>query len=363
MEFSIDKEVFERGFGLAAKGVATKSTIDCLQGVKVVATKEGKVIFTGTDLEIAISNSVDATVDEAGEAVIPAKKMLDLVKKLPGGILTFSKDEKNQILIHYGLGNEIILGSYNTKDYPDFAKDTSGNELSFKLSLDELQGNIKKVMSSAGKQAEKPVFSSVLMKSDGSSLNFISTDGYRLSWQSLAAKSVEFTAIIPLRSAVEITRLPFKDEVSVKVAGSSLELSSDGIMVAIRLLDGEYPNVQRVVPTEFSTTGRINKEEFLSALERCAIVADEKKLVHLNLNGKMEIKANGPAGQAHEVVGLEKEGEDLEIAFNPNYLIDGLKAITGSDVELCLNNPLSPAIIQSNDDGKHLYMVLPVRTN
>jgi DNA polymerase-3 subunit beta len=367
-------ETFSRRLQLVSRGVSARSTIQLLGGILVEAGGEALKLST-TDMEISIQTSSPAEVEGEGRVVIPARIFNDIVRSLPGGSFSLEHDASEGTVRLVAGENEYRIRAYAADDYPQlpaFPEDGT-----FRMPGKTLVDTVEKVSRSYSRDETRPVLTGILISFENSRVKMVTTDSYRLSIKEteLATSGFEGSreAIIPARAMQEVSRIfssEGEEDVEVSLSENQALFRIGDVVFGTRLIDGNFPEYRRLLPSDFEREIAIPREELIGTLRRVNLfAARQTPPVPVSLSfseGAVEvIVRNGEVGDAHERLSASSEDEFL-ISFNPSYLLDGVSAIDSDKVVFKLNEPLKPGLIvpEKNGNGEEpdfLYLIMPMR--
>jgi DNA polymerase III subunit beta len=367
-------ETFGRKLQLVSRGVSARSTIQLLGGILLEAESE-TLKLSATDMEISIQTSSPAEVEGEGRVVIPARIFNDIVRSLPGGQFTLEHDGSEGTVRLAAGENEYRIRTYAADDYPQLP--AFAQEGTFGMPGESLVETVEKVSRSYSRDETRPVLTGILISFEDSRVRMVTTDSYRLSIKETELATTPFEgsreAIIPARAMQEVSRIfSGSDEESVEVSLSENQalFRIGDVVFGTRLIDGNFPEYRRLLPTGFEREIAVSRERLIETLRRVNLfAARQTPPVPVSLSfseGAVEvIVRNGEVGDAHERLEASSEDEFL-ISFNPSYLLDGVSAIDSDEVVFKLNEALKPGLIvpQSNgDEGEpdFLYLIMPMR--
>ena len=348
-----------------SKALSVKAANPALEGIKITA-KGDSLTLLASDLELTIEKKIKADVLMEGETVVVGKYFVDFVKKLEKEQVELSRLFDAQLQIKYS-DSESELQVYPVESFPVIEK--KANENYFKMSQADFKKVVEKVLVSCSTDESRPILKGCLFEIENGTLTVVALDGFRMS---VVRKEVEasgsFKTVIPARTLNEITRLLDKDdqELTINIQNNSLSLQVENSVIYSRLIEGDFVKYNHILPSSFENVVTVNKEAFLSSIERASIVArnDRYNLIKLDVKEDvMTVSAKSEVGNVNENVNINLKGKDITIAFNGKYIMDFLK-ITDSDfINLNLNSPIDPCVITPVVDDKFLYLVLPLRIN
>ncbi|MEA3488740.1 MAG: DNA polymerase III subunit beta [Candidatus Omnitrophota bacterium] len=364
MELKILKNALVEGVQTVQNAVSQKSSLPILSNILLEA--ENKTLkLTATDLDIAICSTIPVTVEQSGTITVPARKFFDIVKALPDeSEISLSIKKNNFVTIKSEKALFKIIG-LPKEEFPQLPlfKD--------KDSITVEQNSLREMLNltdfAISKDDTRYILNGVLLIVKGDRMNIVATDGRRLAAinNTLQKKTlVDRMVIVPTKTVQEVKRMLGEEgEVKIKFGDNQILFSFPGCFILSRLIEGEYPNYEKVIPEKSSKEVRISREEFLSAARRASIFTDQDSMaIKLSIKKKkMTISKNTPyLGEAKEELDVDYSGNgDLEIGFNPRYLIDVLKSLSDEDVVLEVNDSSKPGVIRKGE--KYTYVVLPMQ--
>jgi DNA polymerase III subunit beta len=367
-------ETFGKKLALVSRGVSARSTIQLLGGILLEAG-DGVVRLSATDMEISIQTSSPAEVEEEGRVVIPARIFNDIVRSLPGGSFSLEHDDSGGTVRLSAGENEYRIRTYAADDFPQLPGFDA--EAAFRMSGDLLVETVEKVSRSYSRDETRPVLTGILISFEENRVRMVTTDSYRLSIKETELATTAFEgsreAIIPARAMQEVARIfgsEGEDEVEVSLSENQALFRIGDVLFGTRLIDGNFPEYRRLLPTTFEREISVNREDLMGTLRRVNLFAQRQTPpvpVSLSFSsGSVEvIVRNGEVGEAHERLPATSE-DDFLISFNPGYLLDGVSAIDTEKVVFKLNEALKPGLIVPGVDGEEeepdfLYLIMPMR--
>jgi DNA polymerase III subunit beta len=366
-------ETFGKKLALVSRGVSARSTIQLLGGILLEAG-DGVVRLSATDMEISIQTSSPAEVEEEGRVVIPARIFNDIVRSLPGGSISLEHDDSGGTVRLAAGENEYRIRAYAADDFPQLPGFDA--EAAFTMSGDLLVETVEKVSRSYSRDETRPVLTGILISFEENRVRMVTTDSYRLSIKETELATTAFEgsreAIIPARAMQEVARIfgsEGEDEVEVSLSENQALFRIGDVLFGTRLIDGNFPEYRRLLPTTFEREISVNREDLMGTLRRVNLFAQRQTPpvpVSLSFSsGSVEvIVRNGEVGEAHERLPATSE-DDFLISFNPGYLLDGVSAIDTEKVVFKLNEALKPGLIVPGVDGEEepdfLYLIMPMR--
>jgi DNA polymerase III subunit beta len=367
MNLTISKEQIINGLQAVQNIVSTRTTLPILSNVLMRAEKD-RLELTATDLDVTVSCSVEAAVKKAGATTVPVKKLFGIVRELNSGDLEIEVDEKNFCSLRSGASFYKING-LSAEEFPPLPN--LKEERKVVLPQEKVRSMMKKTAFAISTDESRYVLNGIFLSLKEHKLTMVATDGRRLA---LVDEEVDISEksqgefIVPAKAVNELNRLlQDKGEVEVKynenqAAFTLKDEKGFSILVATKLIEGNYPNYRQVIPAEAKERVSLAREELLHALRRAELMTSDKansvKLAFTKNN--LAITANSPeVGEAKESLAINYKGKEIAIAFNPKYLIDALNALPNEEVFIELIDELSPGVLKIN--GPFLYVVMPMR--
>jgi DNA polymerase-3 subunit beta len=370
MKIITSKDSLLKGIQVVQNAVSNKSTLPILSHILLEAKKEG-IKLTSTDLEIGVSVKVEGEVSEEGAVTVPARKFSEIVKELPAQQAIHISLKKNQsVSIEAGKSYFRLMGllKEDFPQLPDFPAHSAKASEVVKIPQKTLKNMIQLTAFAMSHDETRYVLNGLLFSFRDKSLKLVATDGRRLA---LIEKDIEGVGnikkdlIIPMKAIQEISRnLSEEGEIIFYFKENQIQINLGAITIVSRLIEGEYPNYEQVIPKKIKEELKINAQEFLQATRRASILTNQdSQSVKINIiRDKLIITKNTPElGEAREELEVDYKGGDLAIGFNPNFLIDALKNIEEENIRFGFTDPEKPAVIKSGDN--YTYIVLPMQVN
>lgn len=378
MKFVIEKKELSTITTLVHRAAANKTAIPVLSGLLIEANQDKGLVMTATDMEIGIkANSAQAEIVEPGSVLVNAHYFADFIKLLPDLpiILELNRDSA-KLSIQYGRSSGFI-NTYREFEYPDLPVANMDRKLS--LSQQELKEALRKTSFAAAQTHFRQVFTGLLFDVlTSGELRMVASDTHRLAFYrlQLAEPVAEaFSFIIPIRTVNELLRLleDSPEPIHIALSDNNALFYRDDVILHSRLIEGQYPNYEQVIPTSFNTQVTINSHVILNTLERAKIMPtdDKLKIQHVQLElSEEEVVVNTYSeamGEIKEVIEeIATEGEpDLKISFNTSYFLDIAKLLSGESEKMTINlsGSLGPAMIKNPQKDNYIYILVPLRTS
>ena len=365
MKFSCEKYLLQSACGIASRAAAGKSPIPALEGLLLQASD--RLTVTGYDLKKGIYTQLEAEVKEQGSVVVGARLFGEMIRRLPDGIVTISTDINNNVNVKCGKSEFNFMG-ISPEDYPEMPVVDGVNNIALPQKI--LGSMINQTIFAVADNDMRPIYTGTLFDIEGEELTLVSVDGYRLAKRSEkleSAKMENCSFVVPGSALADIERICGDSEelVKISVGAKHISFSIGETVVVSRRLEGEFLNYKKSIPDSFKYTVKVDRGEFMSAIDRVALIVSERNTspVRMSFNdGNIDCLCVTPIGRAEDVCTCEGSGEGLQIGFNDRYLKDALKAAAKEELNICLNSSSSPCIITAADGSDNFtYMILPVR--
>ena len=368
MKLTITREQLQEGLVAVAASVPAKTTLPILSNILLEATKDG-IRLSGTDLDIAVSTTVSASVDQEGAITLPARKLVEIVRELPSAAIRLTASGEQRVTIECGRSKFRLLG-LPREEFPAFpgVKFEGG----WRVPAKDLQKLIAHVAFAASTEESRPILNGVLWELRPERMRMVATNGHRLARMDVptppSGNTAQADLIVPPKALEQIRRL-FRADEEVEIAKSENHLGfrSATTQIFTRLIEGPYPNYEQVIPRENDKFATADKAAFASALRRMSIVASDQthRIRMAFANGSCKLSVQTPdLGEAQEEITVSYDGDPLEIGFNASYLLEILKYIPTDEVRLTFKAPERAATCEPvgwNDPSSYLTLVMPLR--
>ncbi len=363
MKVSCSRKDLYEGVQTASRAVSSRSSLPIL-GHLLVRTEDDKLRIAATDLELGMESYVEAKVLEPGSMTAPAKLLVEMLASLPEADVLLGADETDTVTLSCGASEFVIMG-LPPEDFPllpEVAEDTQ-----FSIDAEQLRQGIRKTVFAASSDESRAILTGVLVQVTEESVRLVATDTHRLCLYDAPVMEARgaVNAIVPSRALNELLRMLSDSDGPISATISATQVMfrvGDSVLVS-RLIDGQFPNYQKVVPTELNRRWLIPSDLFQQAVKRAEIVArDNSHRTTLNTHdGTLSINAESPGGRAQESVELVRTGDDLRVVFNGRYILDVMSVMDAEVVELELNGEVSPAILRPQGQDNYLYVLMPMQ--
>jgi DNA polymerase-3 subunit beta len=372
MKFKINRDHFSNGLAQVLNVVGSKATMPILSNVLIEADKDF-ISLTTTNLDLGIRCKIKAEVKESGAVTLPVKRLATIVRELPNVDVTFDGSPNHQVKLTSGGSNFRIMG-IGKEEFPPLPE--FGDEKSFTLEQAELTAMLKSVSYAQSSDETRYILNGVYFSFKDGKLSLVATDGRRLA---LTSKDIEVPApsagsiILPAKTVSELVRMLDKGEklkISFNERRASFQINTDkdssGLIDSIylysKVVEGNYPNYNQVIPKETHQRIKLERELFLQCVHRAALVCNEKSnSVKVKLSSNLlEITAQSPDfGEAHESMAIAYSGPELQVAFNPQFIMDPLRALTKDEIFFEVKDEVSPGVFKTLES--FICVIMPVR--
>lgn len=377
IQFSINRSLFIQALNATKRAISSKNAISVLSTIKIEVSSTD-ITLTGSNGQISIENTIPVSnenagllITDTGSILLEANFFINIISSLPDVTLDFKEIEQHQVVLTSGK-SEITLKGKDVDQYPRLQEVSTDNPLVLETKL--LKSLINETAFAASTQESRPILTGVhLTLSNHKDFKAVATDSHRMSQRLLVLDkaSTDFNVVIPSRSLREFSSVFTDDIETVEIffSPSQILFRSENISFYTRLLEGNYPDTDRLLINQFETEATFNTQALRHAMERAFLISNATQ----NGTVKLEIKENtisahvnspevGKVNEELEIV--EKSGSDLTISFNPTYLIEALKALKSETVRIRFVSPVRPFTLTPGDDEEgFIQLITPVRTN
>ncbi|AEV94341.1 DNA polymerase III subunit beta [Pediococcus claussenii] len=378
MKFTISRNAFIKKLNAVQRAISSKTTIPILTGLKLVAEND-RLILTGSNTDISIETTIQTTdvdahleIVETGSIVLTARFFGEIVKKLPNDTLMLEVSDGFQTIITSGAA-EFTINGLDANSFPRLPEVDS--DTTVELDAKVFSELVSETVIAVSNQESRPVLTGIHFTLSGNKLSAVATDSHRLSQRIITLPteiSSNYDIIIPGKSLVELTRMLDDDiaTISMQISENQALFTFDETLFYSRLLEGNYPDTSRLIPTESSTTLEFEAPELLASIERASLLSHEGRnnVVKLTIDDNAQTVVI--SGDSPEVGNVEEEvltksiaGESLEISFNPDYLKDALRSFGQTTIKVEFTSALRPfTLVPTEDQENFVQLITPVRT-
>jgi DNA polymerase-3 subunit beta len=370
VKLSLMQDNLARGLQIVSRAVSPRSTLPVLGNV-LLRTEDAGLKLTATNLEIGISYWVPGKVDQDGALTVPARLITDIVNSLPSSErVDLEVENGTNLSIRSGRHQAHVRG-IDAEEFPVIP--AAGERPTTRISQKLLKAALAEVTFAAASDEARPILTGVLTRFEGDRITLAAADNYRIAVKTLTGLDpVEETSIVvPARSYVELARVLTDTDSPVELiltpSKNQILFHLEGIDLVSRLIDGQFPNYQQVLPASHSTRAVVERQELLNAVRLSALIASSSANVvkmKLESNGSsgVTIAAAADIGDTEGEVEAAVEGEPVTISFNARYLHEALQNVDGEQLALEFTGPLSPGVLKPIDDKDYVHVIMPVRT-
>ncbi|MCB7036695.1 DNA polymerase III subunit beta [Eggerthella sinensis] len=364
MKFSINQSELQNALSVVLKGIATRSTLPILSGIYLDA-HDDTLTLQATDLELSIQYSVSALIEETGKAVVPGKLFSDIVKNLPDAAVHVEAEDDSAVITCDTAS--FSIKTLDAEDFPGFPHVDVQQEIAIPFA--QFASMVKRVARTVSKDESRAILTGVLITLEDSMLKMVATDSYRLAiteTQLEDSAAEEFQAVISGSFLQEIASLPRSDEnLKLALAENQIVVTYHDTVFINRRLEGNFPNYRQLLPDSYVTRVSMDVGHLIAGVKRTSLLGQTSSPVRFDINiASQTAQLSAVAqdvGSAQETLSCEGEGEDVEIAFNYAYVLDGLSSVNTDNVYLEVQSSLKPGIFKSAEGENFLYLVMPVR--
>lgn len=366
MQIKINREVLLKPLNNVTGIVERRHTLPILSNL-LVNIRQQEMHLTATDLEMQISLKVNSGIEGELSTTISAKKLLDICRSLPEGTAIEMNNQDNRITLKAGK-SRFNLQTLPAADYPLMSK-ASGQNISFSLPQAELKRLLKQVEFAMAQQDIRYYLNGLLMEVQGNQLHVVGTDGHRLSYtNTLLDQSFDKTEVIlPRKTVLELTKLldeQSESPVVIDLLNGQVSFEFGDIQLISKVIDGKFPDYNRVIPSGHQNTFEVNRQAILSALQRASILSNEKyrSIRMVITEGQLKlISTNTEQEEAEEELEIAYSKTPLDIGFNVTYLIDVLNNLSDEQIQFAFADANSSCLITAGSDANYKYVVMPMR--
>ncbi len=366
MQFEVAKQVLLKAIANVNGAVEKKNTIPVLQNIKIEA-KDDKVVLLATDMDILVTSSFESDMKTSGSTTVPAQMFFDIVRKIPdGSSVMISQDSPTIMQIKSGK-SKYNLPCIDASEFPNLSEGELSEEI--EVEAEKFAKMIDKTRFAISNDETRyylnGLFLQALQKDSGFELRTIATDGHRLALSFLVSDlKAPFGVILPKKSVAEIRRIiDGSKKVKIAVSRVKIKITTDQTTIVSKLIDGEFPDYDKVLPKNNTQIALINRRNFFDCVDRVSTVATDKhSSVKLIIeNGKMSLQVNTNDGSfAYEELDVNYSGERIETGFNSRYLLDIIGQIDKEELLMRFKDGASPALIEAKDMSS-VFVIMPVR--
>ena len=367
MNINIQKETLEKPLSQIIGVVEKRQTLPILGNV-FMSLNDGELVLVGSDLETEITTRMSGVAGTNGKTTVSARKLYDICRSLPNeSMLALDTEEENKMVVKAGK-SRFTLQTLSGDDYPRLEETQWKQE--FFLEQKQLFKLLTKTSFSMAQQDVSYFLNGLLFEIHDNHIVSVATDGHRLAKTSIDVDPLGIDpvqSIIPRKAVLEIGKFldsESDDQVKIKLNASHISVESGGFMFISKLIDGRFPDYEKVIPANLDKHVFINRADLINILSRAAILSNEKfRGVSLSVDGKLlQVRSHNPDQEhAKDEMAVEYSGEAIEIGFNVTYLLEALKACESDEIDLGLLDPNTSCTFHAKDSEDTLYLIMPMR--
>ncbi|MCL5116816.1 MAG: DNA polymerase III subunit beta [Firmicutes bacterium] len=366
MHFYATQDQLAKALSMVSRAIMPQNNLPILSGVQLEA-RDNVLTLTATDLFTTLQAEIAVEVSQPGYVVLPATLLTELVQRIPTATLELeTEDSSGKTLVKYGK-NRATLHGFGSERLPEFqSMEGPGDTITIGSGI--FARLARELLFACAKDETRPILKGVSIKLDSGRLVFATTDGTRLShtWVAIPEYRGEVReCVVPAKIIAEAARLSSAEDAQLTLGRNLIRVQTGSAVVVSRLLDGQYPDYQRVIPQEFVVQGRIRVSDFRGALERANLIAARDRTSSVRIHhqvGQLDISASAAEfGQTHESVEFDSHGQELDLLFNPTFLLDALKSLEGEEAVLEFSGIQSPLRLRDTENAQYSHIVLPLR--
>lgn len=363
MKIQVTQENLNKALTSVSKVASNRNTLPILSNV-LIKTVNNRVCVAATNLNIAITHYIGSKVKDKGGITVPARLTQEFISSIPDGVIDISLEE-NKLHLKTNNYNSTINGA-PIDDFPVMPSINGGTN--WKVNTSKLKGALSQVVGCASNDESRPVLTGVYMFTKGGSLYVAATDSYRLAEKKVTNLKKDVKLLIPASSIQELLRLVGDNSGDVEINHDDQQIlfKADDIELVTRLIEGEYPDYQKLIPAKFNTTAKLDKADFTSITKVSSLFARESA-------GSVTVEADETAKQVGIRSIASQLGENTAtapaevkgtgtITLNSRYILDALSAVEGQSTSINFNGKLEPCVIKSEEDPDYTHVIMPLKS-
>lgn len=363
MKLQVTQENLAKALNTVARVANTRNTLPILSNV-LLKTENNRLSIAATNLDIAITHFVGSKIEDGGAITVPARLMQDFVSNIPDSVLALELTE-NKLHISNDQYQSTING-VSAEDFPVMPAISGGTSLT--LPARDFKKALQQVVFAASADDARPVLTGVYFHSAGGEATIAATDSYRLAENKISKNKASIDFLVPASAASDLLRIisDVDSEVTITHDEQQVLFKVGDVMLVARLIEGNYPDYRKLIPTKFSTVAKLKKSDFINITKVSSLFARESAgSITIKVDSKdKNVSINAVASQLGENTAkadAEATGSG-DVTLNSRYLIDALNAFAGEDIEFCFNGKLEPCILRSPTDTQYLHLIMPLRS-
>ena len=363
MDLKVTQENLNKALSNVARIASSRTTLPILNNI-LLQTVDNRLKLSATNLDIAISQHIGTKINKEGSLTIPARLLQDYVNNLPSTTISLKQDGQK---LNISADNyKSTINGVLVDEYPVMPAIKNGKN--FTLEAQKLKKALQQVLFSASTDESRPVLTAVYFHTHNKTLFLVATDSYRLAEKQLTKLNQEVSLLIPVSAIQDLVRVigDQAEEVTVLYDDQQVQFSVDNIDLIARLIDGTYPDYKKLIPSKFSNSASIDRNQFISITKVAGLFSRENSgSITVSVSEEAEnLEVESIASQIGEnKASLKgKINGTNNITLNSKYLLDGLQAMNGKEVDFCFNEKLEPIVITDKQDSSYVYVVMPLKS-
>jgi DNA polymerase-3 subunit beta len=364
MRISIARGELLDALSVVSRGLSSRTTLPILSGIHI-STRGSDVIFQATDLEVSIRTSCKANIEQPGQSVLPGKLLTDVVRSLPEAAVTIDTTTPGTASLNCGQSS-FSMKTLSPDDYPKFPEVTAEQKTTLPTEL--FSRVVQQVSKSVSRDETRPILTGILIAIETGILRMVATDSYRLCIREVPVEGLagELELVVPGKAMEDVAKLSSASEtLSFGAAENQVVFSFGETTFVSRRIEGSFPNYRQLLPKEHTTRAVIDRGELADAVKRVSLMAQQSTPLRVKIaveDHTLTLSAGTQdVGDATENLQVTPVGEDVEIAFNHTYLLDGVAVAEGDTVALEVTSPLKPGVLKPAEGDGFTYLLMPVR--
>jgi DNA polymerase-3 subunit beta len=372
MKFSIKKEILLESLNIVSHAISSKNIIPVLGGIKYDLKKDG-LYLEASDNEIDIKTFIDKKmidkIDKEGTIVVQGKYLLDIVRKLPDTVINIEVIDGLKILIHTE-NSKFNLNGIDSDEFPDIKIEKSSSPISISKKL--IKQIVNQTIFATSTQETRPILTGINFKINGDEMEVVATDSYRLAKKTIKLdKAVDnvINIVVPSKNIGELIKIidESDDNLNIHIFTNKILFEMNDIYFQSRLLNGNFPDINRLIPTEYKLVVKASTNDLYDVVDRASLLTSEKEknVIKFEISeNELIVTSNTPEiGKVEERLSiLNESGNDLSISFSAKYMLEALRTISSKEVKISLNGEINPIILTNEENDDLIQLLLPIKT-
>jgi DNA polymerase-3 subunit beta len=364
MKITIARSELLTALSVVGKGMSARSTLPILSGV-LFSASDGSIVMQATDLEVSVRHTSPALIEKDGQVVLPGKLLTDIIRSLPEAAVTI--ETEGEVALVRCQHSSFTVKILSPADFPKFPEVSVDKKVL--LSSSTLTSMVRQVSRAVSRDETRATLTGILFAIEGPTVRMVATDSYRLAVREIVLETVageDIEVVIPGKALEEVSKLlGDTEEVSIGVSENQIVFEFEATTFVTRRIEGTFPNYKQLIPKETETNAVVAAEELTAAVKRVSLMALHNTPLRINISvadQTLSLSATTQdVGDASEDLLVKAEGNDVEIAFNHAFLMDGLSSAPAETLRLEVQSALKPGVLRTVGDEGFLYLLMPVR--